>query len=42
MPALGLSDEDIANVLTFIYAQWGNSGHEVTPAEVKAVREAVK
>ncbi len=38
MPALGLSDEDIANALTFVYGNWGNAGHEVTPAEVKAVR----
>jgi nitrite reductase (NO-forming) len=43
MPALGLSDEDVANALTFVYSQWGNAGHEVTPAEVKAVRaEPVK
>ena len=38
MPSLGLSDEDVANVLTYVYSQWGNAGHEVTPAEVAAVR----
>jgi nitrite reductase (NO-forming) len=38
MPALGLSDEDVANALTWVYSQWGNAGFEVTPAEVKAVR----
>ena len=38
MPALGLSAEDIANVLTFVYSKWGNAGLEVTPAEVEAVR----
>ena len=38
MPALGLSDEEIANVLTYVYSQWNNAGHEVTPAEVRAVR----
>jgi nitrite reductase (NO-forming) len=38
MPALGLSDEEIANALTFVYNNWGNAGHEITPAEVKAVR----
>jgi len=38
MPALGLDDEAVANVLTYVYSQWGNSGAEVTPAEVKAVR----
>lgn len=41
MPALGLSDEDAANVLTFVTNSWGNKGSMVTPAEVKAVR-AVK
>jgi nitrite reductase (NO-forming) len=40
MPRLGLSDEDIANVLTFVYDSWGNSKQHVTPQEVKAVREA--
>lgn len=38
MPAWTLSDEDIANVLTFVYASWDNSGKEVTPQEVKANR----
>ncbi|WP_141735102.1 copper-containing nitrite reductase [Oligoflexus tunisiensis] len=42
MPAWTLSDDDIANVLTFIYNSWGNSGKEVTPAEVKAVKAAKK
>ncbi|MGH9678749.1 MAG: copper-containing nitrite reductase [Candidatus Acidiferrales bacterium] len=36
MPAWTLSDEEIADVLTFIYNSWGNSGQEVTPEEVKA------
>jgi nitrite reductase (NO-forming) len=38
MPALGLTDEQIANALTFVYSKWKNSGLEVTPAEVAAVR----
>jgi nitrite reductase (NO-forming) len=38
MPALGLSAEDVANALTFVYSKWGNAGFEVTPAEVEAVR----
>ena len=38
MPAWTLSDEDVANVLTYIYNSWGNSGKEVTTQEVKAVR----
>ncbi|MBP9709163.1 MAG: nitrite reductase, copper-containing [Oligoflexales bacterium] len=41
MPALGLSDEEIANVLTYVYSVWGNSKKVVTPADVKAV-EAIK
>jgi len=38
MPALDLSDEDVANVLTFVYDNWDNAGHEVTPAEVAKAR----
>lgn len=38
MPAWSLSDEDIANVLTYIYNSWGNSGKDVTVDEVKAHR----
>jgi nitrite reductase (NO-forming) len=42
MPAWSLSDEDIANVLTYAYANWGNSGKSVTPQEVKANRVKAK
>ena len=35
MPSFPLSDQDIANVLTFVYNSFGNSGLEVTPEEVK-------
>jgi nitrite reductase (NO-forming) len=42
MPALNLSDEDVANVLTYVYNTWGNAGHEIKPAEVAAVRAAKK
>jgi len=38
MPALGLSDEDAANVLTYIRNSWGNKGDVVTPEEVKKER----
>jgi nitrite reductase (NO-forming) len=38
MPAWSLPDEDIADVLTYVYANWDNSGQEVTPDDVKAVR----
>jgi mono/diheme cytochrome c family protein len=38
MPRFPLSDEQIANVLTYVYNSFGNSGKEVTAAEVKAAR----
>jgi nitrite reductase (NO-forming) len=38
MPSFPLNDEDIANVLTYVYNSFGNSGLEVMPEEVKAVR----
>lgn len=40
MPAQQLSDEDVANVLTYIYNSWGNAGGEVLPSEVKTQRSA--
>ncbi len=42
MPAWSLSDEDIADVLTYAYNTWGNSGLEVTPDDVKAYRVQAK
>lgn len=38
MPSLGLSDQDIANVLTYVYGSWGNSKKVVTPEESAAVK----
>ena len=38
MPALHLTDEEIASVLTYVYSQWGNSGEIVTPALVREIR----
>jgi mono/diheme cytochrome c family protein len=38
MPRFPLSDEQIADVLTYVYGSFGNSGKEVTPAEVKTAR----
>jgi mono/diheme cytochrome c family protein len=38
MPKFPLTDEQIANVLTYVYSSFGNSGKEVTPDEVKAAR----
>ncbi|WDE08248.1 nitrite reductase, copper-containing [Thalassomonas viridans] len=39
MPALGLSNEDIANVLTYIYHSWGNNKSVVKPSDVAAVKK---
>ncbi len=38
MPSFPLTDDDIANVLTFVYNSFGNSGLEVIPEEVKELR----
>ena len=38
MPSFPLSDADIASALTFVYSSFGNSGKDVTAAEVKAMR----
>lgn len=37
MPALGMSDEDIANVLTYISHSWGNKKRTFKRSEVSAV-----
>ncbi len=39
MPAQVLNDEDVANVLTYVYDSWGNSKKIVTASEVKALRK---
>ena len=41
MPALQLSNEDVAAVLTFVRNSWGNKGESVSPSEVEAVRRAL-
>jgi nitrite reductase (NO-forming) len=38
MPAVRLSDDEVANVLTYVYSQWGNLGLVVLPSEVGPVR----
>ena len=35
MPKLKLTDEEIANVLTYVYNSWGNKGGEITPDQVQ-------
>lgn len=39
MPALGLDDEDIANVLSYVRNSWGNKSDEVKSSEVKSLRK---
>jgi nitrite reductase (NO-forming) len=38
MPKLNLSDQDIANVLTYVLNKWENSGGEITPEMVSKAR----
>lgn len=38
MPAQKLTDEEIANVLTYVYNSWGNNGTEIKSEDVKKVR----
>jgi nitrite reductase (NO-forming) len=40
MPRLGLSNEQVANVLTYVLSQWGNRGGEVTEDQVAKARSA--
>jgi nitrite reductase (NO-forming) len=40
--AATLSDQQIADVLTFVRAEFGGGASEVTPDQVKAIREAEK
>lgn len=38
MTSQGLSDQQVADVLTYVYSSWGNNNTKVTPAMVKAQR----
>jgi nitrite reductase (NO-forming) len=38
MPCFPLSDDDIANALTYVYNSFGNSGKQVTVEEVRTLR----
>lgn len=40
MPKLSLSDEEIANVSTYVVNTWGNGGGEVTPGDVAKVKKS--
>jgi len=41
MPQLHLSDDDIANVLTYVYSQWGNTGAVVAREQVARIRSTI-
>ena len=38
-PVAGLSDKDIADVVTYVNNSWGNTGASVTEDEVKAIKK---
>lgn len=40
MTSQTLSDDEVANVLTYVYDSWGNSKKEVTPSMVRSRRNA--
>jgi mono/diheme cytochrome c family protein len=42
MPATGLDDKDIANVLNYVRNSWGNKGDLVKVDKVKKVRASLK
>ena len=42
MPSWSLPDEDIANVINYLYGSWGNSGRSVTLDQVRANRAPAK
>ena len=42
IPPGSLTDQQIADVLTYVRNEWGNSASAVSPSEVAAVREKVK
>ena len=37
-----LTDEEIADILTYVRASWGNAAEPVSPEEVARVREATR
>ncbi|MGE5087419.1 MAG: c-type cytochrome, partial [Bacillota bacterium] len=42
MPAQVLTDQEVANVLNFVYSSWDNSKKKVTAEEVQAIRASGK
>jgi mono/diheme cytochrome c family protein len=42
VPWNSLSDEEIADVITYVRTEWGNKASEVTAEQVRVVREKLK
>ena len=42
IPPGSLTDQQVADVLTYIRNDWGNSASAVTPSEVASVRDKIK
>lgn len=42
MPPQQLSNEQVAQVLDYVYHAWGNNGPHITAADVKAVKDTIK
>ena len=40
MPAMAFNDEEIANVLSYVYGSWGNPGTQVSAEDVARVRSS--
>jgi nitrite reductase (NO-forming) len=41
-PMSQLNDDEVANILTYVYSEWDNSGHVVKAADVAKVRAGAK
>ncbi len=39
MPAQTLNDDEVASVLSYVYASWGNKKQDITPEMVAAIRK---
>lgn len=42
MPPQSLSDEEVAQVLNYIYHSWGNNAFTLSASDVKSVRDSLK
>ena len=42
MPGVAFSDQEVADLLTYVYSEWGNSGAVVLPEQVSTVRAQIE